>query len=281
MFKIGDFSKIAQIPVSQLRYYADIGLFEPDHVDPFSSYRYYSAAQLPELNRILVLKDLGMTLDQIRRSLSSGIGVEEVRGMLHLHKAKIEQSVQEELLRLRAIEARLRQIEDEELGGGIEVVVKSVAAQRFLSLRETFPQMTDSADVLGEMLQVLPDRFGPKLGYLTAILHRADYSFENVDIEMGFAVDLEADASVQLPSDRVLAVRELPAVQTMATVARLGSYENNCRSYGALGQWLETSGYAIDGLGREVFLEIPQEGCDFVVEIQVPVKPVGPAALPA
>ena len=89
MFKIGDFSKIAQIPVSQLRYYADIGLFEPDHVDPFSSYRYYSAAQLPELNRILVLKDLGMTLDQIRRSLSSGIGVEEVRGMLHLHKAKI------------------------------------------------------------------------------------------------------------------------------------------------------------------------------------------------
>ena len=278
MFKIGDFSRIAQVPVSQLRYYADIGLFEPDQVDPFSGYRYYSAAQLPELNRILVLKDLGMTLDQIRGALSDHIGVDEVRGMLRLQKAKIEQSVQEELLRLRAVEARLRQMEEEQGDGSLEVVVKPVPAQRFLALRETFPIMTDTAGVVGEMLQVLPERFGPKLGYMTAILHNAGYSFENVDIEMGFAVELDGPSSVSLPSERVLAVRELPAVQTMATVARIGSYENNCRSYGALGLWLESNGYAIDGVAREVFLEMPKEGCDFVVEIQMPVKP---AALPA
>ncbi|MEM1181791.1 MAG: MerR family transcriptional regulator [Acidobacteriota bacterium] len=280
MFKIGDFSKIAQVPVSQLRYYADIGLFEPGQVDPFTGYRYYSASQLPALNRILVLKDLGMTLDQIRGALGDQIGAEEVRGMLRLQKAKIEQSLQEELLRLRAVEARLRQIEDEDDSEGLEVVVKQVPAQRFLSMRETFPIMTETAAVVGEMMQIVPDRFGPKLGYMTAILHNAGYSFENVDIEMGFAVDMAVESSVRLPSERVLAVRELPAVSTMATVARLGSYENNCRSYGALGRWLETHDYAIDGVAREVFLEMPKEGCDFVVEIQVPIKPAS-TALPS
>lgn len=280
MFKIGDFSRIAQVSVSQLRYYADIGLFEPDQVDPFTSYRYYSAAQLPALNRILALKDLGMTLDQIRGALSDRIGADEVRGMLRLQKAKIEQTLQEEVLRLRAVEARLKQIEDE-TDEGLEVVVKSVPAQRFLAMRETFPIMTDTASVVSEMLQVLPQRFGPKLGYMTAILHNADYSFENVDIEMGFAVDLDIETSVSLPSDRALAVRELPAVEHMATVARLGSFENNCRSYGALGSWLETNSYEIGGVAREVFLEIPKEGCDFVVEIQMPVKPTAPPALPA
>ena len=52
MFRIGQFSKIAQTAVSQLRYYDQIGLFQPEHTDRFTGYRYYRAAQLPDLNRI-------------------------------------------------------------------------------------------------------------------------------------------------------------------------------------------------------------------------------------
>ncbi|MEO1086171.1 MAG: GyrI-like domain-containing protein, partial [Acidobacteriota bacterium] len=91
---------------------------------------------------------------------------------------------------------------------------------------------------------------------------------------------IDVETSVSLPSERVLSVRELPAVETMATVARHGSFENNCQSYGALGRWLESHSYVIDGVGREVFLEMPREGADFVVEIQVPVKPAGAAPAP-
>ena len=47
MFRIGEFSKIAQAPISQLRYYDQIGLFQPAHTDKLTSYRYYSADQLP------------------------------------------------------------------------------------------------------------------------------------------------------------------------------------------------------------------------------------------
>ena len=59
MFRIGEFSKIAQVPASLLRYYDEIGLFTPGRCDMRTSYRYYSVEQLTALNRILALKDLG------------------------------------------------------------------------------------------------------------------------------------------------------------------------------------------------------------------------------
>jgi DNA-binding transcriptional MerR regulator len=67
MFRIGEFSKIAQAPCSLLRYYDQIGLLKPAHIDQWTGYRYYSAKQLPRLHRIPALKELGLTLEQITR----------------------------------------------------------------------------------------------------------------------------------------------------------------------------------------------------------------------
>ena len=65
MLKIGNFSKLSQVPVKTLRYYDQIELLIPAHVDKFSGYRYYTIDQMPRLNRILAPKDLNYTLDQI------------------------------------------------------------------------------------------------------------------------------------------------------------------------------------------------------------------------
>lgn len=64
MFRIGEFSKIAQVSGRLLRYYDKIDLLSPEHTDPQTGYRYYSAKQLPRLNQILALKDLGLSLEQ-------------------------------------------------------------------------------------------------------------------------------------------------------------------------------------------------------------------------
>ena len=64
MFRIGEFSRIAQVSGRLLRYYDEIGLLSPEFTDPQTGYRYYSAHQLPRLNRILVLKELGLSLEQ-------------------------------------------------------------------------------------------------------------------------------------------------------------------------------------------------------------------------
>src|SRR5215207_6649364 len=86
MFRIGEFSKIAQVSGRLLRYYEEIGLFSPIYTDRATGFRYYSAEQMPDLNRILALKDLGLSLDQIRRMLRDQVSTDEMQGMLMLKK---------------------------------------------------------------------------------------------------------------------------------------------------------------------------------------------------
>src|SRR5688572_13818303 len=113
MLKIGDFSRISQVTVKALRYYDEIGLLRPVHVDDFTGYRYYAVDQLPRLNRILALKELGFTLEQIAAALSEGVTAEQLRGMLRLKRAEIQQRMQEEQDLLGRVEVRLQQIEQE------------------------------------------------------------------------------------------------------------------------------------------------------------------------
>src|SRR6185295_8996279 len=91
MFTVGEFSQLAQVSKRLLRYYDEIGLLKPIHVDAATGYRYYSAEQMPLLNRILALKDLGLSLDQIQRVLSDNVSTDEIQGMLLLKKAEVEQ----------------------------------------------------------------------------------------------------------------------------------------------------------------------------------------------
>src|SRR5713101_8551783 len=106
MFKIGEFSKLAQVPVPTLRYYDQVGLLPPVEVDRFTGYRFYSFSQLPRLNRILTLKGLGFSLDQIAAVLAEGLTAEQMRGMLRLRHAQISQELAEMQKQLVEVEVR-------------------------------------------------------------------------------------------------------------------------------------------------------------------------------
>ncbi len=73
LFKIGDFSQIGQVSVRMLRHYDELGLLKPAYVDRLTDYRYYSIEQLPKLNRLLALKDLGFSLVQIAALLNNDL----------------------------------------------------------------------------------------------------------------------------------------------------------------------------------------------------------------
>src|SRR5262249_27003370 len=126
MFKIGEFSKIAQVSGRLLRFYDEIGLFKPQYIELETGYRYYSAGQLPRLNRILALKELGLSLEQIQRLLQANIGPEDIRQMYLERKAQLEQSLREELARLQQVQLRLQQMERPAVDWMPDVVVKRV-----------------------------------------------------------------------------------------------------------------------------------------------------------
>ena len=101
------FRSSARCPSRRLRHYDDLGLLAPASVDRFTSYRYYTADQLPRLNRILALKDLGLSLEEIRRLLAEGLPAAELRGMLRIKQAELERHLAEEQARLGRVAARL------------------------------------------------------------------------------------------------------------------------------------------------------------------------------
>lgn len=274
MFRIGEFSKIAQVPGSLLRYYDDIGLLKPAHTDEWTGYRYYSAQQLPRLHRILALKELGLTLSQIARLLDENVSTEEIRGMFTLRKAQVEQSLHEEARRLRHIEARLQQIDTADQAA-FDVVLKEVPAQQFLSLRETCPHIDAALNIMQEIVQVLSARLDKKnRGHFAAVMHSETLENDRLDIELGLILHDTNEQQMTLPSERVMTTRLLPAVTLMATVVRIGGFENNCQSYGAIGLWIENNGYQIAGPGREVLIQPPHPNRlnEMVTEIQFPVE---------
>lgn len=113
MLKIGDFARTAHVTVKTLRFYAREGLLSPVYIDRYNGYRYYTLDQLPTLNRILAFKDLGFSLAQIRQLLGETLTAAELRAMLRVKQAELQQAVARESARLERVEERLKMIDDE------------------------------------------------------------------------------------------------------------------------------------------------------------------------
>ncbi|WP_294142490.1 helix-turn-helix domain-containing protein [uncultured Sanguibacteroides sp.] len=71
-FKIGEFSKLCQVTVKTLRHYEEIGLLIPFEVDEWTGYRYYDIGQLRQMTRIVYLKRLGFSLEEIAELFNDG-----------------------------------------------------------------------------------------------------------------------------------------------------------------------------------------------------------------
>ncbi len=272
MFRIGEFSQIARVSGRLLRYYDSIGLLRPQRIDPETGYRYYSAAQLERLNRILALKDLGLSLDQVARMLDDKISTAEIRGMLALKKAELERSLAEEAARLRHIESRLTQIEQQGTLGDYDVVVKSAPATPVLSTRAVYPTFDEVIAALREIAEAVRTQVAAAARENMVVIAHCDFDDENLDLEIGVTLNRAVNKPVRLPSGAQLALTELPASATLATIVRSGPLYQSHLAFGKLGVWMEANDYAIAGPCREIFLDMPfQLPGDPAVEIQFPV----------
>ena len=277
MYLIGEFSKIAQVSGRQLRHYDQLGLLIPEHTDPQTGYRYYSAKQLPRLNRILALKELGLSLDQIGRMLEDEISPDELRGMLMMKKSQIEQMLQEEIARVRYIESRINQINMEGNMENYDVVLKSVPEKKFLAVRTVIAQ-PQGVQFAMQVFKALPPKVSKKAqGTMTAVVYSDVLDDQEFDVALGFQLhdDTDDSLSVEVNEDATLTMTTLPAEEHMLTVTRLGNPRLGTDSYAALGIWAEANGYEFAGNVREVFIKFapPDRMDERVTEIQYPVRP--------
>lgn len=274
MYKVGEFAKLAHVSSRLLRYYDEIDLLKPAYVDQSTGYRYYHAEQMASLNRIIVLKDLGLSLDQIRRMLNDNVSTDEMQGMLLLKKAEIEQEMLAELKRLRRIEARMQAIRDRETNKPVDVVVKQIDSHSALSVRSIFESFETALAMHSQIRSVLPDK--STYGLYFTICHDEDPVDRDMDLEIGCILEADTHAPVLLSDNLQLCIREFPPIDMMATTVVTGAIETIHTAYGDVALWAQENQYRLAGTPREITLKHAQEsdGRDLVTEIQFPIKSV-------
>lgn len=273
MFRIGEFSRIARVSARLLRYYDELGLLKPGVVDAASGYRYYTSSQLQRLNRILVLRDLGLTLEQIGGVIGQNASADQLRAMLELRRADAERALADEASRLRQIEARIAQIDTGESMD--DVLMRAEPARRIVAVRDTVASFAQAVQIIGELARHLPKQLPREsLGSMIGIAHSAEFEPDAIDVELGFTLNGDPPGDLPRLGQRALHVRELPAVEHMAVCVRVGPPEQAHLITGKIGRFVESNGYRLAGPSREVFLRPPRADRmdESILEMQFPVE---------
>lgn len=93
LFSTGEFAKLNGINKRTLHYYNDIGLFRPE-ITGENGYHYYSLMQSMQLEMILLLRKLGLSIDDIREYTASP-SEESFTKILTDKKRLINQSIEQ------------------------------------------------------------------------------------------------------------------------------------------------------------------------------------------
>jgi DNA-binding transcriptional MerR regulator len=277
MFRIGEFSQIGCVTIETLRHYDALGLLKPEKVDPFTGYRYYTAKQLQSINRIIALKEVGFSLEEIARILRDKLTTDELRGMLKAQLVSAESAIETAQLRRERILTRLNHLSLEENMPAYEVTLKSVDALTVAAIRETVATIEQMPQRCGEIFNAIAGWMtanGLPIGTPMTIYHNEGYTREDIDTECAFIIPGIALDKVARPVGPIV-VRQMEAIPHVASTIVADDFyqkaEGLTHAYQALGQWIEDQGYRIMGAPRELYYGSPQTG-DFTAEIQFPVE---------
>lgn len=72
MLTVGQLARIYNVSSKTIRHYDAVGLFKPEKIGNDNNYRFYSAEQLPELRRILILRAMGLGIEVIIELKANG-----------------------------------------------------------------------------------------------------------------------------------------------------------------------------------------------------------------
>jgi DNA-binding transcriptional MerR regulator len=268
MFAIGEFARHGRVSVRMLRHYDEIGLLEPVRVDPATGYRSYDASQLSRLNRIVVLKDLGFTLPQVASILNERIGTAELRGMLMLRRAELQQQITIDAARLTQVEVRMAAIESEG-SEPLSVVVKPIEAVRVAELTALAagyePRFITPViqplyrELAGLLCEAAIDVTGPGIAY---------YEDAGDDVKVHAALPIADRAPGRGHGFDVV---ELGDIRAAATLVHCGSMDRVLPAIQALARWIDASGYTSLGYAREVTLTLSGDRDDWVTELAEPI----------
>lgn len=266
-FLISEISKMHNIPTKTLRYYHEIGLFEPFEIDEKTGYRYYCTEQFEELNTINYLKYLGIPLKDIKRHLDNK-DVDSFIDLLITQKEITEQKIKElEVIRNR-FDSRINEIQNARQIEDIGVVkIRKLPKRKMISLEEkisSVPQLELSLRKLENKYELNSNVIIGKVVLTVSCrdilkLQVEEYNSINIIIE-----------------DNICDERDIKILQEgkYACIYYRGDHSVSKKYYKMLLEYINNNGYSIrgDSYERTIINEyISNKQDDYLTEIQIPV----------
>jgi DNA-binding transcriptional MerR regulator len=239
LVSIGDFARMTFLSVKALRHYHEVGLLAPAEIDPETGYRRYEAAQVPTAQVIRRLRELGMSLDDVRAVIEAP-DVRARNAAISAHLRRMEG----ELEQTRATVKSLRLLLDETAPAPIAIEYRIEEASRALAIcaeiahDDMFSWLDDA---FAELHAAVKQRTAPD---------GALFSGELMEDEFGEIVALVPGAGEV--GGRVQAL-ELPRVE-YAVAIHAGPLEEVDRTYAALGTVVAERAIGVQGHLRENYL---------------------------
>ena len=281
MLKIGDFSRIAQVSIRLLHYYDQIGLLSPLRVDRLTGYRYYSVEQLPRLYRILALKDLGLSLDEITYLLDEAVTNDEIRGILLLKRAELKQRVIEAQARLARVESRLSWLEPIADVPQAEIVLKHVEAQTVISTRRALQRGESPKGLIRDGIAALREhQLWRHVQSFSCIYHSGYIAHRYPAIqpkrqlaEAAFVIDPAKVSSPPRVGRQRMNIYQTPRFHQVATAIHSGADSGRHLTFQAMWRWLREQKLCLAAPPREIYLrrgtvDHPE---DNITEVQFPL----------
>lgn len=266
MYQIGLFSKMNRITTKTLRHYDDIGLLKPAFVDELTGYRFYTSEQLPTLNRIIALKQMGLSLKDILTVIDEKSAVEV---FLRLKEQELKQHIREDEIKLSHVKNYLKRMKGEFLMN-YNPVIKSLPECIVASMRF-------NADSYEDYFKTIPP-MGKEMGRLGAICaepaycfniyHDGEYKSSDMDVEVCEAVVDYCDDS------DIVKFKKIDQVNEALCVLHKGPYSDLASAYDFAFQWLNDNGYEIVGPPRESYIDgiwNKDSDNDWLTELQIPM----------
>lgn len=268
MFKIGEFSKLMQVSVRMLRYYDEAGLLKPAETDPGTLYRFYSAEQIPLLNRIIFLRDSGFNVSEISMCLKHWED-DFIAGQLERKRNEITKAIKAEEEKLHKISLAKSDLKRRSLDLHCNVTIKPVAGCLAFTLRRTVSGYDAEGQLWQEFSAYADLHRIPLSEPCFTLYHDSEYKEEQVDMELCTQV-----RTVGIDRDGYV-FREMEPVRLMASTMVYGHFGNIAGAYQAVANWLaEHNRYRMSGPSRQIVHRGPWNEPDphrYIIELQLPL----------